>query len=311
MASADLDMLVDMGFDQERASIALKKSGSLQNAIDWLEKNQDKSLDDIKAEDASAADASPPPPGPGEEARSLKCNECGKMFRSHAQAEFHASKSGHVDFEESTEELKPLTEEEKKARLEELRQKLAEKRATQSEQDKLDKKKNDEIRRKATKEGQDAKEALQVKERIKEAEQKRREKQADIDARKRVQAQIEAQKLERKRKAEAEKAARLGQAPPEPAQEAPAATSSGPTTSKPSSAYTEARLRLQTPNGTIQKTLPVETTLFELAHQLAQESGITVNTFTQNFPKKVFDQTDFGQTLKEAGMVPSAALIVR
>lgn len=65
------------------------------------------------------------------------------MFRSHAQAEFHASKSGHVDFEESTEELKPLTEEEKKARLEELRQKLAEKRATQSEQDKLDKKKND------------------------------------------------------------------------------------------------------------------------------------------------------------------------
>lgn len=152
---------------------------------------------------------------------------------------------------------------------------------------------------------------MQVKERIKEAEKKRREKQEDIDARKRVQAQIEAQKLERRRKAEAEKAARLGQAPPEAAAPAPAATSSGPTTSKPASAYTETRLRLQLPSGTVQKTLPVETTLFELAHQLAQESGMTVNTFTQNFPRKVFDQTDFGQTLKEAGMVPSAALIVR
>lgn len=170
---------------------------------------------------------------------------------------------------------------------------------------------NQEIRRKATKESQDAREALQVKERIKEAEQKRREKQEEIEARKRVQAKIEEQKQERKRKAEAEKAARLGQAPPEPAAPAAAAASSGPTTSKPSSAYTEARLRLQTPNGTVQKTLPADTTLFELAHQLGQESGITVNSFTQNFPKKVFDQTDFGQTLKEAGMVPSAALVVK
>lgn len=113
----------------------------MQNAIDWLEKNQDKSLDDIKAEDE--ASGSPPPPGPGEEARSLKCGECGKAFRTQAQAEFHASKSGHTDFEESTEEIKPLTEEEKAARLEELRAKLAEKRAGQSEQDKLDKQKND------------------------------------------------------------------------------------------------------------------------------------------------------------------------
>lgn len=71
------------------------------------------------------------------------CNECGKKFRSHAQAEFHASKSQHVDFSESTEELAPLTEDQKKARLEELRQKLAEKRAGQSEQDKIDKKRNE------------------------------------------------------------------------------------------------------------------------------------------------------------------------
>jgi uncharacterized UBP type Zn finger protein len=94
----DLDMLVDMGFDQERAALAIKKSGNLQGAIDWLEKNQDKSLDDIKAE----AEAEEAPAGPAittnstggeDQAQSLKCNECGKAFRGVAQAEFHASKT--------------------------------------------------------------------------------------------------------------------------------------------------------------------------------------------------------------------------
>lgn len=73
----------------------------------------------------------------------MVCNECGKKFRSQAQAEFHASKSQHTDFSESTEEIAPLTEEEKKQKLEELRQKLAAKRAVQSEQDKVDKKRNE------------------------------------------------------------------------------------------------------------------------------------------------------------------------
>jgi hypothetical protein len=40
----------------------------------------------------------------------------GKKFRSQGQAEFHASKTQHVDFAESTEEIAPLTEEEKRER---------------------------------------------------------------------------------------------------------------------------------------------------------------------------------------------------
>ena len=113
---------------------------------------------------------------------------------------------------------------------------------------------------------------------------------------------------ERKRKAEIERAQRAGKAPP-PVQQETGPTSSGPTTSKPASAYTEARLALQTPAGRVTKTFPVETTLFEVAHALEQD-GTVVNTFTTNFPKKVFDKSDFGLSLKEAGMVPSAALIV-
>jgi hypothetical protein len=124
-----------------------------------------------------------------------------------------------------------------------------------------------------------------------------------------VLEKLEAQKAERKRKADAEKAVRAGQAPAERVEEKHA-TSSGPTTSKPASAYTEARLALQTPSGRVTKTFPVETTLFEVAHALEQD-GLEVNSFTQNFPKKVYDKTDFGMTLKEAGFFPSAALIIK
>lgn len=116
---------------------------AVQGALEWLETNQDKSLEEIQAQSEQAGDEDGPALQPGEEPRSLVCNECGKQFRSTAQAEFHASKSQHVDFSESTEEIAPLTEDQKKERLNELREKLAAKRAVQSEQDKADQKRNE------------------------------------------------------------------------------------------------------------------------------------------------------------------------
>lgn len=67
----------------------------VQGALEWLEQNQDKPLDEIKASanDEDDPNAEAPALKPGEEARSLVCNECGKKFRSQAQAEFHASKT--------------------------------------------------------------------------------------------------------------------------------------------------------------------------------------------------------------------------
>ena len=169
--ATDLETLLDMGFEKLRAEMAVQKTGgrmyplplhhtllilciqtltscSVQGALEWLERNQDKSTDEISAAEAEAIAENDPNTEaaelkPGEEARSLKCNECQRKFRSHAQAEFHASKSGHVDFSESTEEVAPLTEEEKKAKLDEMRRRLAEKRAGGSEQDKLDQKRNE------------------------------------------------------------------------------------------------------------------------------------------------------------------------
>lgn len=276
-------------------------------AVDWLEANSEKTVEQILAEDTAAAESKAA--AAAEEARSLVCNECGKRFRGTAQAEYHASKTEHTDFSESTEEIAPLTEEEKTAKLAELRERLAAKRAVQSEQDKIDRKKNEQIAAKKTKESQDIKEQLKVKEQIKDAEKQRREKQADIEAKKRIQAKIAADKEERRLKAEREKAERAGIAPPAAQTAAPIATA--PATSKPASEYTETRLRLQTSGGNIMKTFPVETTLFEVAAAVGEEIGRDVESFTQNFPRKVFGNEFFGETLKELKLVPSASLIVK
>lgn len=310
--ASDLDQLADMGFDREKASMALQQSGNLTNAIDWLDQNADKSLEDLNEESAAAAgDAADA--ASGTKALSMVCNDCGRKLRNMAAAHFHAEKSGHDDFSESTEEIAPLTEEEKKAKLEGMRVALAEKRNRQADEDKVAQKRNEEIKRKHTKETDDAKEELRRKEQIKEAQQKKQEKLDDAAAKNRIKAKIEADRAERRKKAEQERAMRADPEaynPGAPAAAGPAAAQAA--APKASSAnHSEARLRLQTPGGNVMKTFPASTTLFEVAHALAEESGTEASSFTQNFPRKVYDKTDFGMTLKEAGLVPSAALIVR
>lgn len=165
------------------------------------------------------------------------------------------------------------------------------------------------IRQKATRESQDVKEELQRKEQIKEAARKRQEKLDDLEAKKRIKAKIEADKADRKRKADEAKAAREGRVPEGGAAAAPAPV---PAAQKAKTDHNEARLRLQTDGGNIMKTLPAQTTLFELAQMLESETGNAVTSFTTTFPRKTFQGgTDMSMTLKEAGFVPSSALIVK
>ncbi|KAF5001890.1 hypothetical protein FGRMN_737 [Fusarium graminum] len=310
---SDLDTLLDMGFDKERVEIAVKKTGGLQGALQWLEDNQDKPIDEIKAaaaekedDDDEDTEAKIAELETGN-AKSLVCNECGKRFRNHDLATYHATKTEHTDFSESTEEIAPLTEDEKKAKLEALRERLQAKKAIQSVKDKEDQKRNEQIRQKSTRESHEAKEELARKQQIKEAAQKRQEKLDDQEAKNRIRAKIEADKAERRRKAEEAKAAREGRAP-----QVEAVTPAAAAAPKPKSNHNEARLRLQTAGGNITKTLPAETTLFELAQQVQSETGNTVSSFTMTFPRKTFEgDVDLSKTLKEAGLVPSAVLIVK
>lgn len=155
------------------------------------------------------------------------------------------------------------------------------------------------------------KEEQQRKEQIKEAAKKRQEKLDDLEAKRRIKAKIEADKEERRRKNEEAKAAREGRSLP--ASEPSTGTSTPAPRPAATANHTEARLRLQMPGGAgnVMKTLPAETTLFEVAQMLQSENaGVVVSRFSMNFPRKVFEGVDLGKTLKEAGLVPSAALIV-
>lgn len=208
--------------------------------------------------------------------KSIKCTDCGKVFKSPAFASFHAEKSGHTSFEESTEEIKPLTEEEKKAKLEELRTKLAAKRAAQSKIDAEESKANEKIRRKAGQDLTEVKEDMKRKEAIKEAERKRKEKAEDAAFKAKIKAQIEADKRERAAKAAAEKVAREGGGPATVAatpaagpSAAALAARAGPQAS--TSLANEARLRVRAPGGMWMGTLPADATLGDVAEKIRAE----------------------------------------
>ncbi|KAI5858191.1 ubiquitin-related domain-containing protein [Durotheca rogersii] len=307
MSQLVLDQLIEMGFEKTRAELAVKRSDGLPDAMDWLEKTEGTPLEELLEEEETGASVTKVEEGTV--ALSLVCNECDKRFRTQGEAEFHANKSGHTDFSESTEEIARLTEEQKSKRLQELRERVKAKKASQTAAEKEEQKRNEQIRQKATRESHELKEELQRKEQIKEAAKKRQEKLDDLEAKKRIKAKIEADREDRRRKAEEAKAAREGRSIPTPA---PAAPATLPATARPATTHNEARLRLQTSNGNVMKTLPADTTLFEVAQLLESENGLAVTKFVQNFPRKIFEGSlDLGKTLKEAGLVPSAALIVQ
>lgn len=146
-----------------------------------------------------------------------------------------------------------------------------------------------------------------MKEQLKEIEKKRKEKAADIAARKKIEAQIKATQEERKRKAAEAKAAREGKTIPQ--QEAAPVVQSQPAVQ---ANYDHARLQLRIPGraAPLVKNFPADTTLFEVAMAISEEAGFETSSFTMTFPRKTISREEFGSTLKEAKLVPSAALIV-
>ncbi|PCH44531.1 hypothetical protein WOLCODRAFT_139057 [Wolfiporia cocos MD-104 SS10] len=340
---SDRDVLLSMGFDPARVEWALKATGGrgLQPAMDHILENEGKSVPDLASVSASASaggaagsgDTAPTEEdeeelealeavygkagaggGADVEAKSIKCSVCGKTFKNTALANYHAEKSGHDQFEESTEEIKPLTEEERNQKLAELREKMAAKRAVKAKEEARENLANEAIRRKAGRDINQLREEIQAKELKKEAEAKRREKLEDAKARAAIKAQIEADKRERAEKAAREKALREGKPVPGSSAAPPAAA---PAVSAPKTAgkdYPETRLQIRLASGgqPYTTTLPSDGTLRDVAEFLAAQTlSVDVETvnFAMHFPRKQFTRADFTRTLKELGLTPSAVLI--
>ncbi|KZT69290.1 hypothetical protein DAEQUDRAFT_726872 [Daedalea quercina L-15889] len=347
--SSDKDVLLSMGFDPARVDWAVKATGGrgLQPAMDFLLENEGKPVPDLSSVPASSSGApmdvdddereelealqaaygkaqvAPATGGDGggepAEAKSIKCSQCGKVFRTTALANYHAEKSGHDQFEESAEEIKPLTEEEKKQKLAELREKMAAKRAAKAKEDAKEHLANEAIRRKGGRDLNEIREELKAKEVKKDLEAKKREKLEDAQARARVKAQIEADKRERAEKAAREKALREGRPVPgasaAPAAAAPAvaaAASAAPHTAGKDYPETRLQIRLASGGQPYTTTLPSDSTLREVAEFVAAQT-LSVDaetvTFAMHFPRKQFTRSDFAKSLRDLGLTPSAVLI--
>ncbi|ODN72711.1 hypothetical protein L202_08149 [Cryptococcus amylolentus CBS 6039] len=320
----DRQQLLDMGFEADRVDWALRatRNAGLQPAMDHLLNNSDKPIpaaatEEVDEDDEDAVKAHIEKLGGTVDdsdavAKSIKCTECGKTFRSSATASFHAEKSGHDQFEESTEEIKPLTEEEKAAKLKELRAKLAIKRKAQEKESAAADKANEAIRRKAGQDTGKIREEMKIKEMQKDVERKKREKLEDAKARAAIKAQIEADKKERAEKSAREKALRDGTSAPAPAPAA--AAPARPASNVKSSENPETRLqvRMHTGGAPITKTFPSESKLREVAEWIASENlayDVDTVTLSMTFPRKKFTSADMSKTLKENGLTPSAVIM--
>lgn len=320
---SDIQTLVDMGFPKERAERAMQVTNNkgVEAAMEWLLAHAD---EDIPAGSsggsssgpatgteappaAAAAEGSAAAEEPGQVAKSLKCDECGKLFKSQEEVEFHAAKTQHSSFSESTEEKKPLTEEEKKAQLALLEEKMKRKRQEREENEKKEALERERLRIKSGKDMLEAKRKMEEQEMKKIMDQRRREKAEEKAARDRVKAQIEADKAARKAKQAGETATSPVQSPPVQVSSPTVSSSPAPKT------YTNARIQVRMLDGS---TL-VES--FDAKEQLA-----AVRLFVQlklgpnpapfglmtTFPRKVFTAEDFDTPLDKLGLVPSAVLIV-
>ncbi|XP_034247446.1 UBX domain-containing protein 1 [Thrips palmi] len=313
MSSADVDMLIDMGFLREKAEKALQMTGNkgVEPAMEWLLAHND----DVESSSSGAAASSN---ANGEEAasaetaeaeaKSLKCNECNKLFKTQSEVEFHAAKTGHTDFAESTEEKKPLTEEEKAEQVRKLEEKLKMKRKEREEKEKLEALEKEKNRIRSGKEMIEAKRKLEEQEIKKMAELRRREKEDDKRARDRVRAQIEADKAARKAKADA--AAGITPVTPAPA---PVPVQVKPATPSAPKDYSETRLQIRLTNGqALTQTFGAKETLsaVRVYIEMNRTDGDAPFSLMTSFPRKVFAFEDYEKPLEILGLVPSSVLIV-
>lgn len=189
----DVETLTNsMGFSLIRAQKGLLHgNGTVEGAVEWLmEHQEDPDIDDPIQQVPAAA-------GKGAVAQSYKCNECGKILSNMANLELHANKTGHSDFEESTELKKPLTEEEKKAKIAEIKSLLKAKRTEREAKEKEENVDREKQRRFMGKEMSKTREQMEAESRKRQAQLKKKEKDDALRERQRIRAELEKDKRER------------------------------------------------------------------------------------------------------------------
>jgi uncharacterized C2H2 Zn-finger protein len=136
---SDKDQLMAMGFTEKQVNRALRKTknSGLQPALDFIVEHGEEPESDQEVEEEVLDVA----------VSSLRCDVCQKLFRNSGQAEMHAVKTQHMEFSETTEKIKPLTEEEKKEKLAALQQRLVARKEAKRLQELEEEKQRETVRR--------------------------------------------------------------------------------------------------------------------------------------------------------------------
>eukprot|EP00578_Thalassiosira_sp_NH16_P009275 CAMPEP_0181121574 /NCGR_PEP_ID=MMETSP1071-20121207/24817_1 /TAXON_ID=35127 /ORGANISM="Thalassiosira sp., Strain NH16" /LENGTH=575 /DNA_ID=CAMNT_0023206415 /DNA_START=81 /DNA_END=1808 /DNA_ORIENTATION=+ len=182
-----------MGFSSIRAQKGLLNgNGTVEGAVEWLLTHQEDADIDDPIEKVPKNDGSG-----GLVAQSYKCNDCGKILSNMANLELHANKTGHSDFEESTQIKKPLTAEEKQAKIAEIKSLLKAKRTEREDAEKVENVDREKQRRFMGKEVSKTREQMEIAERKRSARLRRKEKEDAVRERQRIRAELEKDKRER------------------------------------------------------------------------------------------------------------------
>eukprot|EP00800_Vazella_pourtalesii_P008249 TRINITY_DN21883_c0_g1_i1.p1 TRINITY_DN21883_c0_g1~~TRINITY_DN21883_c0_g1_i1.p1 ORF type:complete len:309 (+),score=91.75 TRINITY_DN21883_c0_g1_i1:57-983(+) len=299
-----IQSLQDFGFTAEQAEEAWEKTGNktLDAALNYLVEQQE-GAQGFQEDSVPASAPAPAAEGAtegteGGVAQSLKCDECGKQLRSTVDAEAHAARTGHASFSESSDSVKPLTQEQREEQLLKLDEIRNAKRLQREEEEKA-KVRTDELRRRETgKQVAQAKHEREKQEAMSIANERRREKKEDAEAKKKIREEIAKDRADHKAAATAKKVASCD----------PPAAALAP---KEKKEYTECKLNIRLPDG---RSMPAIFKPDQLLHDvrvfLVAETGMLDFELGTTFPRKVYALEDYKRTLRDLGLVPSAALIV-
>ena len=328
-----VDSLMEMGFPRNRAEKALAVTGNqgVPAAMDWLFAHADDAdIDEPyvapqghRLADAPSSTSSSDPVAEGQtaasgdsstspaaestesmEACSLKCDECGKQLRDAMAAQAHAERTGHSQFSESTEKIKPLTEEEKEAQKKRLQERLVEKRRMRLEEEKKSSIEAEKMRRKSGKNVSDAKDKFEHQRKLQDAEARRREKEEDRKAKEAILAKIAADKAERA-------AAKTRAAAPADNATRPRDVGTSVDAPPVKKQYTECRIRVRLPDGqAVMQTFAPSDKLTTVVSFVRNHYAAGAFSLKIAMPPKTFCGPDMDQTLQSLGLMPSATLMV-